>query len=81
VLKVGLPRFAALFLRIAEDFNHARLCRRSHRRNHGLHEGIEMLIVQASSNLRIPLVFAALTIIAAMSIVMDAGLRRHRKGE
>jgi ABC-type nitrate/sulfonate/bicarbonate transport system permease component len=37
-----------------------------------------MLIVQASSNLRIPLVFAALTITAAMSIVMYAGLRRHR---
>jgi NitT/TauT family transport system permease protein len=41
-------------------------------------EEIGMLIVQASSNLRIPLVFATLTIIAAMSIVMDAGLRRHR---
>jgi NitT/TauT family transport system permease protein len=44
-------------------------------------EGIEMLIVQASSNLRMPLVFAALTIIAAMAIVMDAELRRHRQGE
>jgi NitT/TauT family transport system permease protein len=35
-------------------------------------QGIGMLIVQASSNLRISLVFAALTVIAAMSVAMYA---------
>jgi NitT/TauT family transport system permease protein len=35
--------------------------------------GIGMLMVQASANFRIPLVFAGLVVVAAMGIIMYAG--------
>jgi NitT/TauT family transport system permease protein len=73
VLKVGLPRslpyfFASLKISITLAFVGAVIAETM-----ASNDGIGMLIVQASSNLRIPLVFAALTVIAAMSIVMYAG--------
>jgi NitT/TauT family transport system permease protein len=72
VLKVGLPRslpyfFASLKISITLAFVGAVIAETM-----ASNEGIGMLIVQASSNLRIPLVFAALTVIAAMSIAMYA---------
>jgi NitT/TauT family transport system permease protein len=73
VLKVGLPRslpyfFASLKIAITLAFVGAVIAETM-----ASNEGIGTLIVQASSNLRIPLVFAALTVIAVMSIVMYAG--------
>lgn len=73
VLKVGLPRsmpyfFASLKISITLAFVGAVIAETM-----ASNEGIGMLIVQASSTLRIPLVFAALTIIAAMSVAMYAG--------
>ena len=70
VLKVGLPRslpyfFASLKISITLAFVGAVIAETM-----ASNEGIGMLIVQASSNLRIPLVFAALTVIAAMSVAM-----------
>jgi NitT/TauT family transport system permease protein len=72
VLKVGLPRslpyfFASLKISITLAFVGAVIAETM-----ASNEGIGMLIVQASSNLRIPLVFAALTVIAAMSVAMYA---------
>jgi NitT/TauT family transport system permease protein len=72
VLKVGLPRslpyfFASLKIFITLAFVGAVIAETM-----ASNEGIGMLIVQASSNLRIPLVFAALAVIAAMSVAMYA---------
>lgn len=71
--KVGLPRslpyfFASLKISITLAFVGAVISETM-----ASNEGIGTLIVQASSNLRIPLVFAALTVIAAMSIIMYVG--------
>ena len=73
ILKVGLPRslpyfFASLKIAITLAFVGAVIAETM-----ASNEGIGTLIVQASSNLRIPLVFAALTVIAVMSIVMYVG--------
>lgn len=73
ILKVGLPRslpyfFASLKISITLAFVGTVIAETM-----ASNEGIGTLIVQASSNLRIPLVFAALTVIAAMSIAMYAG--------
>jgi NitT/TauT family transport system permease protein len=74
VLKVALPRslpyfFASLKIAITLAFVGAVISETL-----ASNEGIGTLIVQASANLRIPLVFAALVVIGAMSIAMYACL-------
>jgi NitT/TauT family transport system permease protein len=73
LLKIGLPRslpyfFASLKISITLAFVGTVIAETM-----ASNEGIGTLIVQASSNLRIPLVFAALTVIATMSVAMYAG--------